>query len=43
LKAVAPEELSSMLEEVGAGQARLWYQRSAADPYVLCVEMADAP
>ena len=43
LKAVAPEELSSMLDQVGPSQARLWYQRSAADPYVLCVEMADAP
>ena len=43
LKPVAPEELNSMLKEVGLSQARLWYKRSTADPYVLCVEMGDAP
>lgn len=43
LKPVVPEELSSMLDQVGPSQARLWYQRSAADPYVLCVERVDAP
>jgi len=43
LKPVAPEELNSMLKEVGLSQARLWYKRSTADPHVLCVEMGDAP
>ena len=42
LKPVEPEELSSMLDQVGSDQARLWYKRSTVNPYVVCVERVDA-